>query len=255
MVMNANTDSLTNLFTPWISNFKFSNLYKLNNLPGNQFAFASLYFTLTFTGTVAFSIANIYTKHKKDLEKKHSNWVKEYKEWFEKDKYYINIGNYRKVDKVNQFNLISSNLCKKLNFESVDEARNFTKYYKDIGKLTAESFIAGIATLIISSDNSNYLFFAFGVFLYLVISLAISLDLAFVNIKPNEEKNYENQQAIIKDLNAQIHILYDQLSKKDEQIEKLHENMREQNIYIQNLLQENNRINTEILSEKTQEYR
>lgn len=137
-----------------------------------------------------------------------------------------------------------------MNFESVDKVRNFTKCYENVSKLILESFVAGIGVLIISSDYPNYLFFAFCVFLYLVISLAISLYLVFVNIKPNEEKNYENQQIIIKDLNTQIHVLYDQLRTKDEQIEKLNEDIHQQNIHIQSLLQENSRLNTKIPLEK-----
>jgi hypothetical protein len=251
--MHENTESLANLFTNWMVYFKLFNLSKLNNLPGNQFTLASLYFTLAFTGTVAFSIANIYAKHKNDLEKKHLEWVGEYKEWFEEYEHCINFSilDYRKIDKVNEFNSVISNLYEKLNFGSVDELRNFTKYYEDVRKLIAESFLAGIGTLIISSDCSNCLLFALGVFLYLVFSLAISLYLVFVNIKPNGEKNYENQQAILKDLKTQIQALYDQLHTKDEQIEKLNENMHKQEVHIQTLIQENSRLNIKLYPENT----
>jgi hypothetical protein len=41
------------------------------------------------------------------------------------------------------------------------------------------------------------------------------------------------------------------MNLKDEQIEKLNENMHNQAVYIQTLIQENSRRNTKLLSEET----
>lgn len=65
------------------------------------------------------------------------------------------------------------------------------------------------------------------------------------------EKNYENQHARIEDLKTQIQALYDQLHTKDEQIEKLNENMHKQAVHIQTLIQENSRLNIKLLPEAT----
>ena len=66
------------------------------------------------------------------------------------------------------------------------------------------------------------------------------------------EKNYENLQSRIEDLNTQIQALYDQLHVKDEQIEKLNENMHKQAVQIQTLIQENSRLNVKLLPDNTE---
>ncbi len=63
------------------------------------------------------------------------------------------------------------------------------------------------------------------------------------------EKNYENQQDRIENLKTQVQALYDQLHTKDDQIEKLNENMHKQAVHIQTLIQENSRLNFRLLPE------
>ena len=58
-----------------------------------------------------------------------------------------------------------------------------------------------------------------------------------------------NQQARIEDLKTQVHAFYGQLQVKDEQIEKLNENMHKQAVHIQTLIQENSRLNVKLLPE------
>jgi regulator of replication initiation timing len=43
----------------------------------------------------------------------------------------------------------------------------------------------------------------------------------------------------------------DQLSRKDDQIEKLNENVHKQTVHIQTLIQENNKLNMKLLLEIT----
>jgi|SRR5271157_2940254 len=75
-----------------------------------------------------------------------------------------------------------------------------------------------------------------------------------INIKDNDEL----RQARIDDLKIQVQALYGQMSikdeqlhTKDEQIEKLNENMHKQAVHIQSLIQENSRLNTKLLPEET----
>ena len=57
------------------------------------------------------------------------------------------------------------------------------------------------------------------------------------------------QKARIEDLKSQIQAFYGQLHVKDEQIEKLNENMHKQAVHIQTLIQENSRLNVKLLTE------
>src|SRR5208337_775982 len=75
-----------------------------------------------------------------------------------------------------------------------------------------------------------------------------------IKIKENQIDATDNdklQQARIDDLKIQIQALYGQMSIKDEQIEKLNENMHKQAVHIQSLIQENSRLNTKLLPEET----
>jgi hypothetical protein len=76
-----------------------------------------------------------------------------------------------------------------------------------------------------------------------------------INIKDNDEL----QQARIDDLKIQIQALYGQMSikdeqlhTKDEQIEKLNENMHKQAVHIQSLIQENSRLNIKLLPDNAE---
>lgn len=59
------------------------------------------------------------------------------------------------------------------------------------------------------------------------------------------------EQARIEDMKVQVQALYDQLHIKDEQIEKLNENVHTQAVHIQTLIQENSRLNVKLLPETT----
>ncbi|MFZ2500146.1 hypothetical protein [Methanosarcina sp.] len=67
------------------------------------------------------------------------------------------------------------------------------------------------------------------------------------------EMNSGTQQARIEDLKTQIQALYDQLHVKDDQIEKLNENMHKQAVHIQTLIQENSRLNIKLLPESIED--
>lgn len=69
------------------------------------------------------------------------------------------------------------------------------------------------------------------------------------------EKNYETQQARIEDMKTQVQALYDQLHTKDDQIEKLNENMHKQAVHIQTLIQETSQLNVKLLPETTESKR
>jgi DNA repair exonuclease SbcCD ATPase subunit len=83
-----------------------------------------------------------------------------------------------------------------------------------------------------------------------------------INVKENQidgKENNELQQARIDDLKIQIQALYGQMSikdeqlhTKDEQIEKLNENMHKQAVHIQSLIQENSRLNIKLLPDNTE---
>jgi Arc/MetJ-type ribon-helix-helix transcriptional regulator len=65
----------------------------------------------------------------------------------------------------------------------------------------------------------------------------------------NADKNNGHQQARIDDLKSQVQVLYEQLHTKDEQIEKLNENMHKQAVHTQSLIQEISRLNIKSLPE------
>jgi hypothetical protein len=81
-----------------------------------------------------------------------------------------------------------------------------------------------------------------------------------IKVKENQihiKGNDELQQDRIDDLKIQIQALYGQMSikdeqlhTKDEQIEKLNENMHKQAVHIQSLIQENSRLNIKLLPEE-----
>ncbi len=83
-----------------------------------------------------------------------------------------------------------------------------------------------------------------------------------IKVKDNQidiKDTAELQQARIDDLKTQIQALYnqinikdEQLHTKDEQIEKLNENMHKQAVHIQSLIQENSRLNIKLLPESTE---
>lgn len=62
----------------------------------------------------------------------------------------------------------------------------------------------------------------------------------------------QEQKARIEDMKSQVLELYEQLHTKDEQIEKLNENMHKQAVHIQSLIQENSRLNIKLLPESTE---
>ncbi len=67
---------------------------------------------------------------------------------------------------------------------------------------------------------------------------------------PDEDVSQE-RKARVEDLKAQVPVLYDQLHTKDEQIEKLNENMHKKAVHIQTLIQENSRLNIKLFPENT----
>ena len=69
----------------------------------------------------------------------------------------------------------------------------------------------------------------------------------------NADKNNGHQQARIDDLKAQVQALYEQLHTKDEQIEKLNENMHKQAVHTQSLIQEISRLNIKSIPEAPSE--
>lgn len=224
LIYNIDNKSIINIFTSWVSFLKFSNLYNLNDLKGNQFSLSSLYFTLAFTGTAVFSIANIYTTQKKYIRKKQSEMTDTYKNWFKDnvDSINLNAFNYHREDVINEFNSKISYLRTILYFEKGDELRAFTKNYELSFFLIVISYLAGICTLIIPS---KYIPFAFFLFINLPVLLSVSLYYLFVNVKSAREDDYESQQATIQVLKAQIQDLNGQLLSKEEQIEKLKKDM------------------------------
>jgi len=60
------------------------------------------------------------------------------------------------------------------------------------------------------------------------------------------KENYQNR---MEDFKKQMYSLDNQLRTKDDQIEKLNENMHKQAVHIQSLIQENSRLNTKLLPE------
>ena len=76
------------------------------------------------------------------------------------------------------------------------------------------------------------------------------------DIPKDKEEDVTDQaassQARIEDLKAQVDLLAQQLHTKDEQIEKLNENMHKQAVHIQSLIQENSRLNIKLLPENTE---
>ena len=62
----------------------------------------------------------------------------------------------------------------------------------------------------------------------------------------------EYQQNRIEDLKDHIYLLDNQLRTKDDQIEKLNENMNKQAFHIQSLIEENSRLNVKLLPENTE---
>jgi hypothetical protein len=75
---------------------------------------------------------------------------------------------------------------------------------------------------------------------------------SFFNNQDKKEDTTEqtkSSQARIEDLKAQVDLLAQQLHTKDDQIEKLNENMHKQAVHIQSLIQENSRLNIKLLPE------
>jgi chromosome segregation ATPase len=56
----------------------------------------------------------------------------------------------------------------------------------------------------------------------------------------------------IEDLKNNIYLLDNQLRTKDDQIEKLNENMHKQAVHIQSLIQENSKLNSKLLPDNTE---
>jgi hypothetical protein len=67
-------------------------------------------------------------------------------------------------------------------------------------------------------------------------------------IKVNEAHHLNR----IEDLKNNIYLLDNQLRTKDDQIEKLNENMHKQAVHIQSLIQENSRLNAKLLPENVE---
>jgi len=67
-------------------------------------------------------------------------------------------------------------------------------------------------------------------------------------IKVNEAHHLNR----IEDLKNNIYLLDNQLRTKDDQIEKLNENMHKQAVHIQSLIQENSKLNAKLLPENTE---
>jgi hypothetical protein len=67
-------------------------------------------------------------------------------------------------------------------------------------------------------------------------------------IKANEA----HQNNRIGDLKNNIYLLDNQLRTKDDQIEKLNENMHKQAVHIQSLIQENSKLNSKLLQENVE---
>jgi hypothetical protein len=63
----------------------------------------------------------------------------------------------------------------------------------------------------------------------------------------------EHQLNRIGDLKNNIYLLDNQLRTKDDQIEKLNENMHKQAVHIQSLIQENSKLNSKLLPENVEQ--
>lgn len=184
LILQTKDESLTNMFIGFISCFEPNNFFNLNGLGGNQFSFASLYFTLAIAGTIIFSISDRYKKQKEVVTQKQLKFAEEYENWYKQHEKDINFDtkNYHKEDRVNRFNSIISTLRETLDLESIDELKALTGYENCL-VLIVESFLAGICTLMISQECSEGFFYAFFVFILIFVSLCIYINQVFTDLR------------------------------------------------------------------------
>ena len=69
---------------------------------------------------------------------------------------------------------------------------------------------------------------------------------------PKLKVTTEEQKTKIEDLRKQIDLMSDQLGRKDEPISQLNEVTQKQAVHIQNLIQENSKLNMKLLPEVTE---
>ena len=166
-VSNGNVNSLfvflENVFAFFISSVQSVTSFKFpvtSNTFSIQFSLATLYFTLFLTGSVIFSLSEVYTKRKEKVARAFTENSNTYITWFNdnENQVSLNIKDYCDERKVTTFCKKVSDLRESLRINEVNEPIYFTKLYNIALLLLITIFFTGIDTLLIAYDNFTVFF-------------------------------------------------------------------------------------------------
>lgn len=142
-----------------------------------QFSLSALFFTLAISGTVIFSINQVYLAQKQELENKLSTKLEDYIEWYNQNKLALDLNIFDSFDesKRNRFNDVLAELRSKLSDPTVKNLRVSVKNYQNFIYLIIISYCTGIITILIPVDFMSHIFVCFCIASSMFIVLAYQI--------------------------------------------------------------------------------
>lgn len=147
---------------------------------GMQFSLSTLFFTLAISGTVIFSINQIYLAQKQELENKLSTKLEDYIEWYDQNKLVLDLSIIDSFDenKRNKFNDALTELRSKLGDSTIKNLKVPIKNYQNFIHLIMISYFMGVVTILFPIDFMSFVFVCFCIasFTFIVLAYQIFCD-------------------------------------------------------------------------------
>jgi hypothetical protein len=173
-----NKDITIQLFNTLISFVSSHEIIELTN--GMQFSLSTLFFTLAISGTVIFSINQIYLAQKQELENKLSMKLEDYIEWYDQNKLALDLSIIDSFDenKRNKFNDALTELRSKLSDSTIKNLKVPIKNYQNFIHLIIISYFMGIVTILFPINLMSFVFVCFCIasFTFIVLAYQIFCD-------------------------------------------------------------------------------
>lgn len=176
ILINKNaTIEIFNTLISYVSSHKIT-----ESTNGIKFSLSTLFFTLAISGTVIFSINQIYLAQKQELENKLSMKLEDYIKWYYQNKSVLDLSIVDSLseNKRNKFNDALIELRSKLNDPTIKKLKTPVKNYKSFINLIVISYFMGIVTVFVPVDIINFIFvfFCMSSIIFIVLAYQIFCD-------------------------------------------------------------------------------
>lgn len=174
-INKSDTIEIFNTLVSYVSSHKIT-----ESTNGIRFSLSTLFFTLAISGTVIFSINQIYLAQKQELENKLSTKLKDYIEWYNQNKLALDLSIIDSFDenKRNKFNDALTELRSKLSDSTIKNLKIPVKNYQNFIYLIVISYCMGIVTILVPVDFISYIFafFCIASFTFIILAYQIFCD-------------------------------------------------------------------------------